>query len=111
MGRLKSLGSSLSRLDAPLTYLPNDDRAARRNPLRHLYGTARWRRLSWDVRLAAAFTCAMCGRIEGAKGQTAADHIEPHRGDPALFWARSNLQCLCKPCHDGVKQAEEARTR
>ena len=40
-----------------------------------------------------------------------ADHIEPHRGDPVLFWSRANLQCLCKPCHDSTKQAEEARTR
>jgi 5-methylcytosine-specific restriction protein A len=28
------------------------------------------------------------------------DHIQPHRGDPGLFWAQSNWQSLCKPCHD-----------
>ena len=69
MGRLKSLGSSLARLDAPLTYLPKDERTVRHNPLRHLYGTARWRRLSWAVRLAAAFTCAKCGRIEAPRAR------------------------------------------
>lgn len=36
------------------------------------------------------------------------DHIEAHRGDMALFWDRNNWQTLCKPCHDSVKQAEEA---
>ena len=28
------------------------------------------------------------------------DHIKPHRGDEKLFWDASNLQPLCKPCHD-----------
>ena len=28
------------------------------------------------------------------------DHIIPHRGDPILFWDRSNWQPLCKDCHD-----------
>lgn len=27
-----------------------------------------------------------------------------------LFWCDTNLQTLCKPCHDRVKQAEERRT-
>lgn len=39
-----------------------------------------------------------------------ADHIRPHRGDPALFWWADGIQCLCKPCHDGAKQREERRT-
>jgi hypothetical protein len=24
-----------------------------------------------------------------------------------LFWDEQNLQCLCKPCHDRLKQKEE----
>ena len=27
---------------------------------------------------------------------TVVDHIVPHRGDPALFWDRSNWRGLCK---------------
>ena len=38
---------------------------------------------------------------------TVVDHITPHRGDPLLFWDRTNWQSLCKPCHDGRKQAQE----
>ncbi|MEY5099146.1 MAG: hypothetical protein RJA36_1865, partial [Pseudomonadota bacterium] len=35
------------------------------------------------------------------------DHITAHRGDLSLFLDRDNLQSLCKPCHDGHKQAQE----
>jgi len=52
--------------------------------------------------------CVFCER----NGRTAAahvvDHIIAHRGDMALFWDQANWQSLCKPCHDSVKQAEEA---
>jgi len=39
------------------------------------------------------------------------DHKIPHRGDRKLFWDRKNWQSLCKPCHDGVKQALEKSGR
>lgn len=80
-------------------------------PLRHLYSTKAWRRLRWQVLLDAAFTCAMCGVVEGKTSGLVADHIEPHRGDESLFWERSNLQCLCKACHDRHKQRAEAADR
>lgn len=31
------------------------------------------------------------------------DHIQPHRGDPRLFWDAANWQALCAPCHDRHK--------
>lgn len=31
---------------------------------------------------------------------TVVDHITPHRGDPKLFWRRSNWQGLCETCHN-----------
>ena len=43
---------------------------------------------------------------------TVVDHIVPHRGDWARFIDRSNLQSLCKPCHDAKtarEMAEESR--
>ncbi|MCX2684023.1 HNH endonuclease [Pseudomonas sp. DCB_AW] len=52
--------------------------------------------------------CVFCernGRIAAAR---VVDHIIAHRGDMALFWDQKNWQSLCKPCHDSVKQAEEA---
>ena len=44
--------------------------------------------------------CAACeaqGRVTAA---AVVDHIEPHRGDPELFWDPDNWQGLCTPCHN-----------
>ena len=49
--------------------------------------------------------CRMCeaqGRVTAA---TVADHVTPHRGDPALF--DGSLQSLCATCHSSVKQRED----
>ena len=48
--------------------------------------------------------CQCQGRVTEA---AVVDHIEPHRGDKTLFWAQTNWQALCRPCHDSVKRAEE----
>ena len=48
--------------------------------------------------------CASEGRYVKA---TVVDHIVPHRGDPVLFWDRSNWQALCKPCHDKKSLTED----
>ena len=55
---------------------------------------------------AERLICAREGKVSPAR---VVDHIRPHRGDVELFWDRSNWQPLCKPCHDRVKQSEEAR--
>ena len=39
------------------------------------------------------------------------DHIEPHRGDQALFWNKANWQALCSTHHSADKQREEAAQR
>jgi 5-methylcytosine-specific restriction endonuclease McrA len=48
----------------------------------------------------------MCERLGRLTPATVVDHIRRHAGhaDP-LFWDTGNLQSLCKPCHDAVKQA------
>jgi 5-methylcytosine-specific restriction protein A len=54
--------------------------------------------------------CVNChdqGYLEPA---TVVDHIQPHRGDQALFWDPSNWQALCKTCHDR-KTAQEVNAR
>ena len=38
---------------------------------------------------------------------TVVDHVTPHRGDPALFWDRSNWQPLCAHHHNAHKQRLE----
>ena len=76
-------------------------------PWRRWYKTARWQRLADAVKVAALFTCGRCGCVCAGKGEAVADHRIPHRGDPALFWDRENLWCLCASCHSSAKQAEE----
>ena len=51
--------------------------------------------------------CRFCERQGRVTPATVVDHIEPHKGDWALFWDRGNWQPLCKRCHDGTKQAQE----
>lgn len=78
-------------------------------PWRAWYKTARWQKLRWSVLVRDLFTCQMtgCGRIEPDTSKLVADHKVAHRGDERLFWDEQNLQCLCKDCHDRLKQSEE----
>jgi 5-methylcytosine-specific restriction protein A len=112
MGRLKNLGSSLATLRPSVAYMPEGERERDKVratlPWRQRYNTNRWRNLSKAVKLRDLYTCQMCKRVGG---KLVADHKEPHRGDEALFWDILNLWTLCKDCHDGAKQREEARAR
>ena len=116
MGKLKQLPGSLGRL-APLVRFVDATKAEqsqtrdRRHEWRAWYKTKRWRQLRWSVLMRDLFTCRRCGVIEANTSQLVADHIRPHRGDAALFWDEGQIQCLCKACHDGAKQREEAAER
>lgn len=63
-----------------------------------------WRKARADY-LAKHPTCAMC-----SAPATVVDHITPHRGDAALFWAKTNWQALCTSCHNRHKQRQERST-
>ena len=71
-----------------------------------LYCTAAWRRLR-VAQLTAKPLCRMCEELGQFVIATIVDHVRPHRGDLALFHDETNLQSLCKPCHDSHKQAQE----
>lgn len=62
------------------------------------YGS-RWQkaRLSFLAQHPLCVECQREGRVTAA---TVVDHIRPHRGDPVLFWDKSNWQPLCKYHHD-----------
>ncbi len=75
------------------------------------YKTKRWQQLRWGTLLRGGFKCVMCGLVAAEKGALVADHIRPHRGDPALFWDAGNLQVLCTPCHASAKQKAERGRR
>lgn len=48
-----------------------------------------------------------CKRCDQAA--TIVDHVQPHKGNQALFWNRANWQPLCRTHHNSAKQAEERR--
>lgn len=51
--------------------------------------------------------CGPCQDEDGVITQaTVVDHDIPHRGDPALFWDRSNWRSMCKSHHDRKTQLE-----
>jgi 5-methylcytosine-specific restriction protein A len=70
----------------------------RDEPGRKWYATARWAALRKRV-LDEDPLCAWCQAKGYVRGATDVDHVVPHRGDPRLFWDRSNLQGLCAECH------------
>lgn len=51
----------------------------------------------------------MCEQMGRTTLATVADHIKAHKGDVRLFFNGTNLQSLCKACHDGAKHREEQR--
>lgn len=51
--------------------------------------------------------CLHCRENGFVVSATVVDHVEPHRGDPGLFWDIENWQALCNRCHVGWKQRQE----
>ena len=66
----------------------------------NFYNKAAWKRLR-TYQLHSEPFCAVCS----SPGNTI-DHIIPHRGDANLFFDSSNLQTLCKRCHDSETALE-----
>ena len=109
MPKLTTIKPKVAKL-APLMRAAYDNRDHQRDTEQHWrrwYKTSRWQRLRMAVLARDMFTCRMCGIVCAGKGEAVADHITPHRGDEALFWDGSLIQCLCKSCHDGVKAKQE----
>jgi 5-methylcytosine-specific restriction enzyme A len=90
-----------------------DHQRDRRRQIDHERGSAHQRGYTrvWS-RASQAFLrenplCAICEREGRLVPATVTDHVAPHRGDPELFWSRSNWQALCKPCHDSKTATED----
>lgn len=64
--------------------------------VRKWYYTVRWKRLRQLVIVEQNHRCISCGH---AVLELDVDHTIPHRGDPGLFWTRSNLRAMCHSCH------------
>jgi len=70
-----------------------------------LYSLAAWRKIRAD-QLRREPLCRFCIANGIARAATTCDHVEPHRGDVARFWA-GPFQSLCAPCHSSAKQRAE----
>ena len=55
--------------------------------------------------------CRECAKRGIRTRATVVDHVEPHRGDWAKFTDKTNLQSLCKSCHDRKTAREQAAER
>ncbi|MGZ6316311.1 MAG: HNH endonuclease [Anaerolineales bacterium] len=74
-------------------------------PWRKWYSTKRWfNRRRYQLRKSPL--CVTCEKNGVVTAANVADHVVPHRGDPALFWF-GELQSLCTQCHQGRKQQVE----
>lgn len=71
----------------------------------------RWREARAHFLAARRWRCAGY-RVERCPAPASVvDHITPHRGDPALFWAQSNWQPLCARCHNRKTATEDGGFR
>jgi 5-methylcytosine-specific restriction enzyme A len=71
------------------------DKARNQSPLRQMYKTAAWRFTRQRV-LARDPICKMCERALS----TVVHHVVDASRYIGSFFDESNLQGLCKPCHD-----------
>ena len=87
--------------------MSSDARSPEAAAYRALYWTPEWRALK-KAQLAAHPWCCQAGHDKPVAA-TVANHKVRHRGDRRLFFDPTNLESVCKPCHDGPIQREEKR--
>jgi 5-methylcytosine-specific restriction enzyme A len=81
---------------------------------RKLYRTAQWQTLRKQILLRDKYQCQhqRCGTIltSGRTNPRSAvvHHKTPHKGNLDLFFNPDNLVSVCKACHDGPIQSQEA---
>lgn len=116
MAPLKTIKQRVSTLQPALGRVSTDERERSRyrdetQPWRAWYKTARWQKLRRRILKRDLYTCQRTGELLTGKypapDGAVVDHIQPHRGDPALFWDEENLHAVSKAYHDSVKQREE----
>lgn len=74
-------------------------------PWRHLYGTARWKRIR-QHQLSMHPLCEWCLERDEVTVATEVHHAIAHKGDLTLFWSGPFVS-TCKPCHSSRGQLED----
>lgn len=70
---------------------------------RQLYQDPRWQKER--VQFLSAFP--QCCELDCTASSAVVDHHIPHRGDPTLFWNRTNWRPMCKSHHDRKTATED----
>ncbi len=83
-----------------------DRRSPEARAWRALYQTPQWKALRRAQLAAHPFCSRHPARLVQA---TVVNHRRPHKGDRDLFFDPSNLESVCKDCHDGPIQKDENR--
>ena len=78
---------------------PKDSRSDAAKSWHWMYLTPEWTEDLRPGQLLREPFCRECARRGDRTPATEVDHIQPHRGDWAVFTDRSNLQSLCHSCH------------
>lgn len=91
-----------------------DRRSAEAEGYRALYRTAAWRHLRQQAFTRDGYVCQLCGELCTGQGKDhprspVCDHINDHKGDPALFFDLDNLRTLHKQCHDKERRLIDSR--
>ena len=76
-----------------------------------MYLTRQWRQELRPAQLLREPFCRVCARRGARTPATRVDHIQPHRGDWALFTDPNNLQSLCEACHNRKTAQERGERR
>ena len=71
------------------------------------YRHRRWKRIRL-AQLAKEPLCRLCTASGKITIATIVDHVERHFGNADKFWG-SELQSVCRPCHEGRKKFIESR--
>ena len=71
------------------------------------YDSLRWRKIARQ-QLRDHPLCCMCLAEAQVVPATICDHVEPHKGNPEMFWL-GKIQSLCIDHHNGTKQQSEKR--
>jgi 5-methylcytosine-specific restriction enzyme A len=53
--------------------------------------------------------CVECLKKGIPRVANVVDHVNPHKGDPMLFWDQSNWQSLCSSCHSRKTAVSDGR--
>lgn len=97
--RLHIAGETKRREEAERKRKRNSVKSPEAYEASRFYATARWHTMRLVV-LNDEPLCRLCMADGTITPATVVDHVRRHNNDASMFFCYTNLQALCKPCHD-----------